>query len=160
MAAICSMIFLMIVLGLAVLLVWSVWATIAAIFAKRKLLFIALGLPVSVLVVALGFAGLWFYTTRPAYVFRQEFGFPAPPDTVLLDASASVLGDYGSASLRFRTSTATLARLTAGYNLDPNVKSHKQHFVRESSGNFAFERRRIVYDPATGETAYEFEGID
>jgi hypothetical protein len=174
-----SLLFTAVIVGAAVAIAWAVWSLVVLLLAKRKIRWILIGFPVSIGLVAIAIAGSWYHVTRPGVVFEREFGFPPPPDTTVVNASAFALGDSGSAYLYFRTSPMTATRLMAGYVPDPgnfftNVRPPAwfapspspttARFIsnqpRKNSGSFASEYRRITYDPSTGEVWYFFQGID
>lgn len=168
-----------VLLVVATLVAWAVLAALAAALSKNRARAAVLALPLAVGTVATlaaaGGACLWFVANNPPTVFERQFGFEPPPGTRVIDGRSFAFGDSSTAFLHFRTSRATLARIVDGYALDPtpgetdgdpprwyrpDSAAGVQRFVRDGGGSFSHERRRVAYNPATGEAWYSFVGID
>lgn len=188
MAILCSLVSFAILTCLAIGFVWLCWTGGALLLAKRKLRAILLGLPLAITVVAAALIAISLYTHHPSRIFEHEFGFPPPPGTTILHASASALGDSGSAYLHAKVSPATAARILTAYTpaskhfsspetpptwFQPPQASPTLQLLQLTSpptptptslptprASFASEFRQISYDPATGDLWYQFSGVD
>lgn len=176
-----------VVLFVVFLLIWITWSVLAVVFARRKVRWVLMGVPGSMLVVALLVVSAWVYFTRPSVMFENEFGFAVPADTTIVSASSFALGDSGSAYFHLKTSPKTASLLMAGYGsaagyVDRSAErpswcspeSVGQSFITceqrisytsPASGpatprKFESETRRIWYDPLTGDLWYEYSGVD
>lgn len=120
------------------------------------------------------------YQTRPAAVFERSLGFAPPLGVTSLESSQWVLGDSGTVRLRFRSDPAIVRRVVAARGLRPVVPGEAGPTPRPVSAasqgrvdgptvaysgsivgrDFASEQEYLTYDPASGDTHYQFDGVD
>ena len=123
--------------------------------------------------------------SKPSNVYKITFGTPPPADVTDLQSQYWYFADTGSTYLKFKTSPATIKKLTAnnwhqltkeklkGENFEnlesddtpswwkPRKTSSTLVYTASMRFNdFASEEETLIYDPANQQTYYTFIGID
>jgi hypothetical protein len=148
-------------LGFVLLLAYAIICLVvgvglSAFAVRRKGLWIASTFPVYVAaVVAYG-----FWSTRPAAVFEDQFGFAPTADVHDLESSQWILGDTGHATLSFTASAQTVERIVARGLVRLSDENGQQRYRRDFSDCFADERAELSYDPRTRHAFFEWNAVD
>ncbi len=176
MAALCSIITLFVVVGVA-FLVYSGLAGIVAVLVpgrmRRKVTtFLAILALFPFFII-----GFYWWQSRPGVVFENTFGLSPPVDVKNIQSEFAVLGDSGHCYLAFDASPQTIARLSSLMTRNdnalwtanaipswwqpsqslPTVHRWESSAVRKGFSN---EHAQLIYDTTASRAWYAWEGID
>lgn len=128
------------------------------------------------------FGNMSYDSTSPA-VFRDEFGFAAPPDVTSFRSSASGSTDFTKRFFRFRTSPQTIRAIVNGrfraapfgecetqfrqlsdrrpkWWQPPHAATSSCYKADPFDDAFASNTAWLAYDPRSGDAHYYYLGID